>query len=266
LVDSDGDKTLVGSDRDWRSYDAIAHRYDHVWRDRFEPVGRALWELLRPDADAVVLDIGTGTGALPLTLREVGAPERRTIGCDRSIPMLRQARSRVPDLCVVAADAMRLPFCADVFDVATASFVLSHVRDYRHALDEAHRVLKRGGALAVSNWAPPSDPYSVAWTDALAQAVSMEALDRAVTEITPYEGHFSEEGRLEGALDAAGFTGIRSRVVDIALGVTVQEYLIDRALSARGRLAQHLLGPERWSEVSATMDELFRRRFGAGFT
>jgi hypothetical protein len=58
---------------DWRSYDAIAERYDHVWRGRFEPVGRALWDLLRPEAAAVALDIGTGTGAVPVALREAAS-------------------------------------------------------------------------------------------------------------------------------------------------------------------------------------------------
>ena len=256
----------IASDHDWRSYDAIADRYDHVWAGRFEPVGRALWDLLQPAADTFALDIGTGTGALPLTLRENGRHHGAAVGCDRSMRMLHQARSRVPQLVAVAADALTLPFAAKTFDIATASFVLSHVLDYRRVLDEAHRVLKRTGTLGLSNWAPPSDPYSAAWTDAVAQVVSMEALDRAVAQVTPYETHFSQPGRLEEALQAAGFGEVRSRTIEIELSVTVEEYLADRAMSARGRLARHLLGPDGWSHCSASLDGLFLIRFGPSFT
>jgi ubiquinone/menaquinone biosynthesis C-methylase UbiE len=256
----------IGSGQDWRSYDAIADCYDLVWVGRFEPVGRALWDLIQPVPGTFTLDIGTGTGALPLTLRQTTRHQGVAVGCDRSIPMLHQARSRVPELVIVAADALTLPFADATFDVATASFVLSHVLDYRRALDEAHRVLKQAGTLGLSNWTPPSDPYSAAWSDAVAQVVSMDALDRAVAEVTPYETHFSQPGRFEEALRAAGFGDIRSRTIEIELSVTVDEYLADRAMSARGRLARHLLGPEVWSHCSASLDESFRVRFGASFT
>ena len=113
-VTSRGDGDMpIASDPDWRSYDAIADRYDDVWAGRFEPVGRALWDLTQPAADAFVLDIGTGTGALPLTLRENARHHGAAVGCDRSMRMLHQARSRVPQLVAVAADALTLPFAAD---------------------------------------------------------------------------------------------------------------------------------------------------------
>jgi hypothetical protein len=100
----------------------------------------------------------------------------------------------------------------------------------------------------------------------VAEVVSMDALDRAVAEVTPYETHFSQPGRLEQALEAANFGEIRSRTFEIELSVTVEEYLADRAMSARGRLARHLLGPHRWSHCSASLDGLFRIRFGPSFT
>jgi ubiquinone/menaquinone biosynthesis C-methylase UbiE len=256
---------MFAEETDWRGYDAIADRYDRVWAGRFEPIGRALWDLTRPASDAFVLDIGTGTGALPLTLRETTRHHGSVVGCDRSLPMLHRAEMRVPGLSVVAADAVTLPFRSDTFDAATASFVLSHVIDYRQTLDEAHRVLKVSGTLGVSNWAPPSDVYSAAWAEALARVVSTDMLDRAVAEITPHEGHFSQNGRLEDALHAGGFGEIRSRAVDIELSVTVDEYLADRAMSVRGRLARHLLGSDTWSRWNATTGDQFRERFSVSF-
>jgi len=45
-------------------------------------------------------------------------------GCDISLGMLQQAKARLANLQVVAADAPALPFKSETFDVVTASFVL----------------------------------------------------------------------------------------------------------------------------------------------
>src|SRR5436309_10707725 len=84
-------------------------------------------------------------------------------GCDISLGMLQQAKARLANLQVVAADAPALPFKSETFDVVTASFVLSHIREYRRALNEIHRVLRVNGLIAASNWTATVDAYSQAW-------------------------------------------------------------------------------------------------------
>lgn len=250
---------------DWRSYDGIAERYDRVWSARFEPVARHIWALMPSRAGDKVLDIGTGTGIVPRILFELAPEPGLVVGSDRSAGMLLRARAQVVGLRVLAADATALPFKAESFDLATASFVLSHVRDYSGALAEALRVLKPSGIFAATSWAPPADPYSAAWSGCLAEVISKPAAERASAEVAPYEDHFSQQGTLEGALSRAGFFPIRSDTIAVESHLTVDQFLEDRELSSGGRFALHLLGPDGWKRLCAAAREMFEARFGSSF-
>jgi ubiquinone/menaquinone biosynthesis C-methylase UbiE len=248
---------------DWRSYDDIAERYDPVWSARFEAVARQIWALAPPHTDDKVLDIGTGTGIVPRALAEKATRAGLTVGCDRSAAMLRRARERVAGMHVLVADATALPFREESFHLATASFVLSHIRDYPRALAETLRVLKPSGRLAVSSWAPPSDPYSAAWREWLAEAISKPEAEHATAEVAPWEDHFSREGALEVALTRAGFKPVGSEAVDVESSLTVDQFVEDRELSSGGRLARYMLGAEGWARARAAARDRFHARFGS---
>lgn len=250
---------------DWRSYDEIAERYDRVWSARFEAVARHIWRLIPPRASDKVLDIGAGTGIVPMAACELAQAPRLTVGCDRSAGMLQRARARVGTLRVLVAEATDLPFRDGSFDLATASFVLSHVCEYRQALAEALRVLRPSGMLAISNWTPPSDPYGPAWSECLAAAISKSEVDRALLEVAPWENHFSQPERLEAALTDAGFSLVVSDAVEFEVTCTVDQFLEDRELSSGGRLGLHLLGPAGWARFRGAAYDMFHTRFGSSF-
>lgn len=251
---------------DWRSYDEIAERYDRVWSIRFEAVARHIWALVPPRTGDSLLDIGTGTGIVPRTLYELGHKPSLVAGSDRSVGMLARARGRLPELAPIAADACALPFASGTFDMATASFVLSHVPDYAAALSEVHRVLKPAGRCAMSNWAPSSDPYSPAWTACLTELISKQEVDRALAEVAPWEAHFSQQERLESALSQAGFIVVASGAPEFEFAFTVEQFIQDRELSSGGRLGLELVGAEAWAQFRAVTSNLFRDRFGQSFS
>lgn len=58
----------------------------------------------------------------------------------------------------VLGDALRLPFRAESFDGAAALWMLYHLANPVLALQEAHRVLRAGGLLAVSTVSRHNDP------------------------------------------------------------------------------------------------------------
>jgi SAM-dependent methyltransferase len=89
---------------------------------------------------APVLDIGCGEGELARHL-----PDGAWIGLDNSPTML--ARAPLPN---VVGDAAALPFPDRSFDSAALLYVLYHLPDPAQALAEAHRVLRRGGLVAVA--------------------------------------------------------------------------------------------------------------------
>jgi SAM-dependent methyltransferase len=102
---------------------------------------------------SLVLDVGGGTGALARLLLDLRVA---TVVVDRAMHVARAPGS------VVRADALSLPFRANVFDGAAALWMLHHVTDPMAALIEIHRVLRPGGLLAVSTSSRWNDP-ELAW-------------------------------------------------------------------------------------------------------
>jgi ubiquinone/menaquinone biosynthesis C-methylase UbiE len=254
--------TRVG---DWQSYDNLADCYDEIWGSRFEQIARRIWALVSPPEQLCSLDIGTGTGAVPLTLREFVRQPGLTIGCDRSVGMLRRATLRVPGLYAVAADATALPFAGSIFDVVTASFVLSHILDDQGALRETFRVLKPAGVAVLSNWGPASDPYGPLWSELLASAISRSAVDDAIRHVTPNEAIYSQPEGLEKAFSSAGFVPLGTHTVELVLPMSPELFVKDRELSSSGRLGSHLLGPAEWRRFTVMATQTFGQRFGREF-
>lgn len=246
---------------DWRSYGSIAAEYDRIWGSRFVEAARFVLARLDPAPGVRLLDGGTGTGAVPTALREEGR-RAEVVGFDLSPEMLDRARRRVAGLRVTVADAAGLPFRGGAFDAVTLNFVLSHVGDYHGALAEARRVLREGGALAVSNWGSAVHACEEAWGEILQGAIDAEALEGATGEVVPWEGRFAEPERLEGALVEAGFAGVRVDATPLVATATVEEFVEDRGLSTSGRYARHVLGAEGWARLRREATTALRARFG----
>lgn len=96
-----------------------------------------------------VLDVGCGLGVTVELMRTRYRLD--AVGVDSSEAMIARARSRAAGLPLTVADARRLPFADAEFHGATMECVLSVVEDAQAALAEAHRVLKPGGRLIVSD-------------------------------------------------------------------------------------------------------------------
>jgi SAM-dependent methyltransferase len=95
-----------------------------------------------------VLEVGGGEGELAERIRnELGA---EVVGLDQSERMVEIQRERGIDARV--GDVQALPFDDGEFDAALAAWMLYHVSDLDHGLEELTRVLRPGGTLvAVTN-------------------------------------------------------------------------------------------------------------------
>ena len=115
-------------------------------------------------AGARVLDLGCGEGR---HVHGASAAGFDTVGVDLDLGDLARARERLAEVpppapaAVLAADALRLPFADGAFDAVIVSEVLEHIPDYRAALAEAGRVLRRDGLLCVS--VPRAWPERLCW-------------------------------------------------------------------------------------------------------
>jgi len=142
-----------------RRFDRAAASFDSA--DFVHAVTRngllARLEPLVVEAD-LVLDLGAATGAAnaPLRKRFKGA---RVVSLDFSEAMLRQNLrqrrlfSRIP---CVQADARRLPFAEQCFDVVFANQLLPWIDDPGRVLDEVARVLRKDGVFAFASLGPDS--------------------------------------------------------------------------------------------------------------
>lgn len=137
-------------------YDFLNHllslSLDRVWRRR---TARALAPRLAA-LDSRVLDLCCGTADLTLALEQQS--RGLVVGSDFAHPMLVLARKKIArqhGVVLVEADALRLPFADHQFDVVTAAFGFRNLANYRRGLEEIHRVLKRGGEVAILEFALP---------------------------------------------------------------------------------------------------------------
>ena len=131
-------------------FDDVAHAYDKTndllsfgqakrWRKK-------LTEKVDPQSGEKILDIAAGTGTSSMALKLPGV---EVVAADFSNGMLAEGKKRYPELEFVFADAMKLPFKNNEFDVVTMSFGLRNVQDRDKALGEFLRVLKPGGRLVI---------------------------------------------------------------------------------------------------------------------
>jgi demethylmenaquinone methyltransferase/2-methoxy-6-polyprenyl-1,4-benzoquinol methylase len=154
-------------------FSSVARRYDvmndlmsggmhRLWKDRF--VAR-----VKPRAGEAILDMAGGTGDVAFRMARRGA---RVTVADINADMLEVGKERaekrgIADLAWKVENAEKLSFANASFDAYTIVFGIRNVTDIPAALEEAHRVLKRGGRFfcmefSTSDWPGFAQAYE-AW-------------------------------------------------------------------------------------------------------
>lgn len=136
-------------------FDSVASRYDlmndamslgihRIWKDRFI-------EEIAPRPEQICLDVAGGTGDIAFRLYDRTKGQSPITVSDINASMLEIGRDRAIDrgitsgLEFVTANAEKLPFPDNSFDIYTIAFGLRNVTHIDDALREACRVLKPGG-------------------------------------------------------------------------------------------------------------------------
>lgn len=123
------------------------------------------WRTVRsagPVGDLPVLDVCTGTGDLAVAYWRRGRGRVRVVGADFTHEMLTLARRKAialgsgsPAIDFVEADARRLPFADDQFQVVSVAFGLRNVADTLEGLREMARVCAPGCRVVVLEFSMP---------------------------------------------------------------------------------------------------------------
>lgn len=139
-------------------YDFLNHflsfGVDYYWR----------WQTIRRvplEGDAPVLDVCTGTGDLALSYARHLSRSGYIVGADFCREMLelgckKAERAKCTEqITFVEADAQRLPFGDNQFQIVCVAFGLRNVTDTDRGLREMVRVCQRGGRVAVLEFSMP---------------------------------------------------------------------------------------------------------------
>jgi demethylmenaquinone methyltransferase/2-methoxy-6-polyprenyl-1,4-benzoquinol methylase len=199
-------------------FDDVAPRYDLV--NDILSLGRARsWRKVVAEAVGAVpgekvLDLAAGTGTSSEPYADAGVD---VVAADLSLGMLEVGRARRPDIEFVQADATRLPFADESFDVVTISFGLRNIQDHQRALAEMLRVTRPGGRLVICEFSTPAfGPLRTVYTEYLMKALPGIAA-RAASNPEAYQylaesiAAWPDQEALAAEIAATGWTGVQYR-------------------------------------------------------
>lgn len=124
------------------------------WADRASPdraAALAAGAAQVPGTPARVLEIGSGTGDGTAVLRQA-FPDAEITGVDLAQNMVEAASRNVPSASFQVADAAKLPFPDDSFDLVAQLNVPFYARELK-------RVVKPDGHILVASTIGPATPY-----------------------------------------------------------------------------------------------------------
>jgi ubiquinone/menaquinone biosynthesis C-methylase UbiE len=134
-----------------QSFDGLVDLYDETRcfdRGCFDAALDYLAECFPPQTHRNVFEPGIGTGRIAVPLAERGYS---VTGVDVSPQMLAVLRDRLREtslpICAEEADVTRLPFSDAIFDLAVVVHLFYFIQDWRKAVDEVLRVVRRDGAV-----------------------------------------------------------------------------------------------------------------------
>jgi SAM-dependent methyltransferase len=187
-------------------YTLTAADYAALWSPVIRPMGVRLVAAMPLAATRVVLDVGTGCGALLPVIR-TSAPEACIVGIDPSAGMLSIARAVAPATGLALMGAEQLGLRSAAFDAAVLAFVLFHLPDPVGGLSEIARVLRRGGVIGTTTWgADQLLPRSDIWSEELdASGAGAAALPETVQQHT----RMDTPAKVRALLEVAGFQPLR---------------------------------------------------------
>lgn len=143
-------KEQIKSELAGQYYGKTAEEYDSIRAD--DPRRRAVIEIqknitrsfLKDAGKSNILDVACGTGRF----FELYAP-REIYGIDISSDMLKIAGKRKGVKKVMVADAEKIPFKDNTFDVVNTSQFMMHTPFYKNVISDMTRVAKPGGSIII---------------------------------------------------------------------------------------------------------------------
>jgi ubiquinone/menaquinone biosynthesis C-methylase UbiE len=248
------------------------------WRAKSAVLGSAVTEALveyaLPQPGMRVLDLACGTGEPGISLaRRVGL-EGHVTATDLSSELLEIASQRakgkgLANFSTQQADAHKLPFLDQSFDLATCRFGVMFFADVERALTELRRVLRPNARACFAAWGPIEQPYWQATMEIVHRHAGGTLLEPGGAD--PFR--FSKPASLSEVLRAAGFHEVEESVRKLPwtwLGEAEEVFEYACALTVPFRAMLERVPTGEWPAIRAEAREAIERyrvgnevRFGA---
>lgn len=190
-------------------YDRVAPEYDSWANGLHGRVADRLVEVAAPKPREQVLDVGCGTGFMTrLLARRVGS-RGGVVGIDLSARMLDLARGQPrANITYLTMAAEHLVFREKSFDLITYGQSLPYLADPAASLNDAVRLLRPGGRLALSlhRRSLQTEAQDIFYR-VLGEMAAVHHL--RIPDHSPERSHFGERETLPRILDEMGFVEIR---------------------------------------------------------
>lgn len=224
-----------------------------------------LVERLDLDANAGVLEVGAGSGALT----EVLFPQVQSVlATDFAPEMVEVLRERLADLgatnvrCAVM-DGQALELEDSSFDAAACMFALMLFPDRRKGFAELRRVVRPNGRVAVTGWAGP-EKFEV--FGLLLAALRAAIPDMPAPASPPPVFSLADPAGFKAEMEAAGFRDVE--VEYVTRDMEVPDFEAAWSLLTVGAPPVQVLfdriGPAGQERVRDQMREILYQRFGEG--
>ena len=128
-------------------YEALTGLHKEIGRELIHKVSLDVGMVPMPSLR--ILDVGMGTGWLTKRLKNF-FPEALLVGLDFSDGMIDVARRHHEDFQIIQADAGRLPFKNECFDLIVSNLAYQWIDDLTGAFRRSHAILKSGGRLSLT--------------------------------------------------------------------------------------------------------------------
>ncbi|BDQ03626.1 class I SAM-dependent methyltransferase [Ignavibacterium sp.] len=137
------------------NYNKIASAYDERYKSNYlTEVEKSLLSIASDKNIHSILEVGCGTGRW---LRALSSHSKKLVGLDYSIGMLKVAATGQCDLVLINADACKLPFAKNSFDMIFCINAIHHFPNKELFFSEATATLTQNGIICIYGVDPQID-------------------------------------------------------------------------------------------------------------
>ncbi len=237
------------------------------WRLQSAYMGHAVTEVLvdyaAPVAGMQVLDLASGTGEPAITLARLVTERGKVVALDQSSELLeiasRRARERqLTNFETRVADAHKLPFSDQTFDLATCRFGVMFFADPVSATAELCRVLRPHARACFVAWSSMDQPY---WQSTM-KVVHRHVGGTMLEPGGPDPFRFASPGSLSEVLRSAGFHEVEESTRNVpwtwpGKAAEVLEYARSCSTPFQPMLSRVL--QEKWPAIMAEAESAIER-------